>query len=63
MRFRLKEVREAKRMTIQELSTLTNLSRVTISKIENNKVADIKTTTLSNLAKVLGVTCDELFLD
>lgn len=58
---RLKEVREEKQMTTQELAERSQISRVTISKIENNRVTDVKTGTLLKLAKALGVKFEELF--
>lgn len=58
---RLKEVREKKKMTTQELAERSQISRVTISKIENNRVTDVKTGTLLKLAKALDVKFEELF--
>jgi transcriptional regulator with XRE-family HTH domain len=58
---RLKEVREKKQMTTQELAKRSKVSRVTISKIENNRVTETKTSTIKKLADALGVRFDELF--
>lgn len=62
MNCKLKEVREAQRMTAEKLAQLSGVSRVTIWKIENNKLTDIKTGTLLKLSKALGVKFEDLFL-
>ncbi len=62
MNCKLKEVREAQRMTAEKLAQLSGVSRVTIWKIENNKLTDIKTGTLLKLSKALGVKFEDLFM-
>lgn len=62
MNCKLKEVRESKRMTAEKLAQLSGVSRVTIWKIENNKLTDIKTGTLLKLSKALGVKFEDLFM-
>ena len=62
MNCKLKEVREAQRMTAEKLAQLSGVSRVTIWKIENNKLTDIKTSTLLKLSKALGVKFEDLFM-
>lgn len=61
MGFKLKEVREAKRMTQEELETKSGVSRQTISAIENNRCGDVKAGTLVAIAKALGTTIDAIF--
>ena len=62
MNCKLKEVRETQRMTAEKLAQLSGVSRVTIWKIENNKLTDIKTGTLLKLSKALGVKFEDLFM-
>ncbi len=61
MGFRLKNVREEKGMTQEELEKRSGVSRQTISAIENGKGGSVKTGTLIALAKALGVTLDAIF--
>ena len=58
---RLKEVREAKKMTQEKLAELSGISRQTIYKIETNPLANIKVDTIQALADALGVSFDEIF--
>lgn len=61
MGFCVKELREAKGMTQEELERKSGVSRQTISAIENDKCNDVKSGTLIALAKALGTTMDALF--
>ena len=61
MGFKLKEVREAKRMTQEELEAKSGVSRQTISAIENNRCGDVKAGTLVAIARALGTTIDVIF--
>lgn len=62
MGYRLKIVREKKKMSQEELSRKSNVSRATISAIENSR-GDYNVTmdTLRKLACALGMTCEEIF--
>lgn len=63
MKFRVKELREKKNLTQEELAKRANISRATISGIENGTFTVIKTDTLRKLADALGVKVSSLFLD
>jgi len=58
---RLKEVREEKGITQEELERLSGVSRQTISAIENNPDYQAKSGTLIALAKAMGTTVDRIF--
>ena len=62
MGYRLKEIREEKGITQEELEKQSNVSRQTISAIENNDDYQAKTGTLVALAKALDTTVDKIFL-
>lgn len=62
MQNRIKEYREKKDISQGKLADLCNVSRQTINAIENNKY-DPSLQLAFNLAKTLGVTVDNLFLD
>lgn len=59
---RIKEYREKKHISQGKLADLCNVSRQTINAIENNKY-DPSLQLAFNLAKTLGVTIDNLFLN
>ncbi len=61
MGYRLKEIREEKGITQEELEKKSGVSRQTISAIENNDDYQAKTGTLLALAKALDTTVDKLF--
>lgn len=61
MGYRLKEMREEKNITQEELEKLSGVSRQTISAIENNDGYQAKVGTLMALAKALDTTVDNLF--
>ena len=61
MGFKVKEIRESKGMTQEELEIKSGVSRQTISAIENNKCGDVKTGTLVAIARALGTTLDAIF--
>lgn len=61
MSYRLKEIREEKNMTQEELEKLSGVSRQTISAIENNDGYQAKVGTLMALAQALNTTVDRLF--
>lgn len=60
---RLRERREQLKMTQEELSRKTNLSRQTISALENGGKADVKVSTIKVLAAALKCKPSYLFLD
>lgn len=63
MGYRLKEIREEKGITQEELEKLSGVSRQTISAIENNDQYQTKTGTLLALARALETTVDKLFFE
>lgn len=63
MGYRLKEIREEKGITQEELEKMSGVSRQTISAIENNDNYQAKTGTLVALARALETTVDKLFFE
>lgn len=63
MGYKIREVREAKKMTQKELAEASGISRTTISQLENGTSRITTTQTLSKIAKALGVSVDKLFFD
>ena len=61
MGYRIREIREAKKMTQEELAKKSGISRQTIHALECGKSVS-KVNTLMAIAVALGVTIDELFL-
>lgn len=61
MGYRLKEIREEKGITQEELEKLSGVSRQTISAIENNDEYQAKVGTLMALARAMNITVDNLF--
>ena len=61
MGYRVREVREEKGMTQEELERRSGVSRQTISAIENNNQYQAKVGTLMALAEALGTTVDNIF--
>lgn len=61
MGYYLKEVREEKGMTQEELSEKSGVSRGTISAIENGTSRATTTKTLVALARALGTTVESIF--
>ena len=61
MGYKIKEVREARKMTQEELAEKSGVSRGTISALENGSVRTTTTKTLFNLAKALGTSVDQIF--
>lgn len=62
MKMRIREIREEKKMTQEELEIKSGISRQTISAIENGKTKDVKSGTLIAIAEALGTTLDDIFL-
>ncbi len=61
MGYKIKEVREARKMTQEELAEKSGVSRGTISALENGFVRTTTTKTLFKLAKALGTSVDQIF--
>ena len=62
MAYKIKEIREKKRMSQAELAELSGVSRATIIRIENTPEVVINTKTLEKLASALDVSIRTLFL-
>lgn len=61
MGYRIKEVREAKGITQEQLSVKSGISRATISALENGTARTTTTKTLVSIAVALGVSLDKIF--
>lgn len=61
MGYKLKEVREEKRMTQEELAEKSGVSRPTIVALETGKTTDVKMSTLQKLASAMDTTVQEIF--
>lgn len=61
MGYKIKEMREKRGISQEELSKLSNVSRVTISQLENNESKNTSTKTLLQIAKALNVPLDAIF--
>ena len=61
MGYKIKEVREARGLTQEELAENSGVSRGTISALENGAVRTTTTKTLVKLALALGVSVDQIF--
>lgn len=61
MGYRIKEVREARRMSQEELSKKSGVSRTTISALENGLERNTTSKTLLKIAKALDTTVDQIF--
>lgn len=61
MGYRIKEIREEKKMTQEELAHATGLTRTTISLLETGATKSASSKTLISIANALGVTIDSLF--
>lgn len=61
MGYRIKEVREQKHMTQEELAERSGVSRGTISALENGSMRNTGSKTLLRIASALGVSIDHIF--
>ena len=61
MGYRIKEIREEKKMTQEELAKATGLTRTTISLLETGVTKSASSKTLLNIANALEVKIDDLF--
>lgn len=59
---RLKEFRELRGISQEELSERSGLSRTTISKIENNEEINVNIKTVAKIAAVFDAAPSEIFL-
>ena len=62
MAYKIKEIREKKRMSQAELAEISGVSRATIIRIESADDVVINTKTLEKLASALNVSIRTLFL-
>lgn len=63
MGYKIKEIRDKKRMTQDELAKKSGVSRVTISGLENGTERTTTTKTLQRIARALEVSLDQIFFD
>lgn len=63
MGYRIRTIREQKKMTQEELEKKSGISRQTISALENDKIQDVKVGTLMAIACALDTTIDNLFFE
>lgn len=61
MGYKIKEIREAKRMTQEELAEKSGVSRGTIAALESGTGRTTTTKTLVKLAEALGTTVESIF--
>ena len=61
MGYKIKERREALKMSQEELAAKSKVSRATISSLENNSEHNTSTKTLQRIACALNTTVGELF--
>ena len=62
MKYKIKEFRLEKGLTIQELADKSGISRVYLSQIENGNVDNIGTKTLVSIAKSLDKKVDDILI-
>lgn len=60
--YKIREIREKKRISQTELSEISGVSRVTINRLENEENVVTNTKTLQKLADALNVSVKTLFL-
>lgn len=60
MAYKIKEIRELKKMTQLELAEKSGVSRTTLSKLENNKNPEVMAGTLKAIAQALDVKVSDL---
>lgn len=61
MGYKIKALREEKRMTQEELAMKAGVSRQTINAIENDKYGNVLSGTLAAIATALDTTVDKIF--
>ena len=60
---RLKQIRESKEISVSELARMSNVTRQTIHRLENEDDNTANTKTLKSLAEALGVKVVDFFMD
>lgn len=60
MNNKIKEYREKRKLSQEQISNITGISRSLLSKIENGKVLDIKLSTLCKIADALRIDVKKL---
>lgn len=63
MAYKIKQVRESKNLTQEELSKKAGVSRAIISKLENGDCVVTTTETICKIANALGCSIGDIFLD
>lgn len=63
MGYKIKEIREEREMTQEELSKKSGVSRGTISALENGTVRATTTKTLLKIAAALDTSIDQIFFN
>ena len=63
MEFKIREIREQRKISQEELSSLSNVSRAIISGLETGKITTTTTDTLIKLANALEVTVSDIFFE
>lgn len=63
MGYKIREVREARGLSQEELAIKSGVSRVTISGLENGTERATTTKTLVKIARALGTTVDQIFFE
>lgn len=61
MGYKIKELREARKMSQEELSEKSGVSRGTISALENGSARNTTSKTLLKLAQALNTSVDQIF--
>lgn len=61
MAYNIKKIREKKKMTQEQLSKSSGVSRTTIIKLENSEDSEVQVGTLKALATALDVPVSKLF--
>lgn len=63
MKFNLKDIRQKKNLTQEELAEKSGVGRVTISRMETGELKETTAGTLTKLARALNVSVDKLIED
>lgn len=63
MGYKIKEIREQKNMTQEELSKKSGVNRGTIVRLESNDSVETTTKTLLKIAKALNVSVTDIFFE
>lgn len=61
--YRIKEFREALKITQEELAEKSNVSRALISGLESGTIKETSTASLKKLARALNISVSDIFLD